>query len=149
MDKLLFEEKNIGKGRKAVMIGCAVIFLIIGILIWVLMDSMGILGYDSDLATPFIVVQMLCFAYVVYCIAAVIAMNKSHICIYDRHVEGCQYAIVYGKNYYLEYNQITGIQLDGSAVLIHTQGKQYGHKSKNAVQIYNILMAQWNQYKSV
>lgn len=147
MDKLLFEEKNIEKGHNAVMLGCAVIFLIVAILILVIMDSMGILICDSNLVTAFVVVQIFCFIYLVYCIAAMISMNKYNIRIYERHIEGFQYAAMHENIYYLEYYKITKIQLRGSQILIHTQEKQYVHKFQNAAQIYNILMLQWNQYK--
>lgn len=143
MEKLLYQEKNIGSARKIMMGICAAIFLLVGVVILFASSQVG--EYASGAKTALIVIGFLCLIYVAYCVAAIIAMNKSEIKVYDGHVEGWQYNIVIAKNYYAQYKQITGIQLNNSVVTIYAQGKEYGHKSKNAQKIYNLLMEQWQK----
>lgn len=147
MEKLLYEEKNIGSARKIVIGVCAGIFLLIGILIFCFDAQIPDISYYSGTKTALTVVGIVFILYAAFNIASVIAMNKSQIKIYDNHIEGWQYSVVFAKNYYISYKDITGIQADNSSVIIYAQGKQYGHKSKNFQKIYNILMEQWKPSK--
>ena len=82
MEKLLYEEKNIGSARK-IMIGiCAGIFLLIGILIFWFDAQIPDISYYSGTKTALTVVGIVFILYAAFNIASVIAMNKSQIKIY-------------------------------------------------------------------
>lgn len=146
MDKLIFEEKTIGKPQKVIIMMVSILFLAIGMLVIVALGSMSELEryYNSSAVKLYIIFIVICFLEVLYGILSLIAMNKACIKIYEKHVEGVLYMVIYGKNYYINYKDITGIQLNNSVVIIHNNGNEYAIKSKNAQKIYNILMEQKN-----
>lgn len=147
MEKLLYEERNISSGRKIMMGVCGAIFLFIGILVFAANSQIPDFSFYSSAKTGLTILGIICMLEVLYSVAAIIAMNKSEIKIYDKHIEGWQYNVIFAKNYYLKYTDITGIQSNNSAVIIYAQGKQIGHKSKNQQKIYTLLMEQWEKNK--
>lgn len=141
MDKELFREKSVGVARIAIMYFVSAIFLLLSIGILILI-------FEGDAMPAFMLLLFVCIAYMVYAIAAAVAMGKAYVAVYENHVEGKQYSVVYVRGYSLEYNQILEIQRSGAAIIISTQSNKYSFKSKNADKIYSLLMENWKKNRN-
>lgn len=144
MDKLIYKEKTARKEKVIMMYALSGLMLFLGIVIFafVVSNYSALSDYSGG---------MLIFLFAIFLILdagfnfmSAFNMNKAYVAVYENHVEGIVYYMIFTKGFSVEYSQITEIQRDmKKSITISTISNKYTVACSGAEKVYNILMEQW------